>query len=88
MEKIGEEKPKLRRCRTIEGPTVVLKTVILDDMTKCAFNLIHFYGHEQKTNRPCFENGLVLAVICRCALLPQLGVGGVRNQAGIGQLHF
>ncbi len=38
-------------------------------------------------NRPCVEDGLVLAVIGRCALEARLGVGGESNQTGLVQLH-
>ncbi len=35
--------------------------------------------HEQKRHRSCVEDGLVLAVIGRCALVAPLGVGGGRE---------
>ncbi len=44
--------------------------------------------HEQKRHRSCDEDDLVLAVIGRCALVARLGVGGERNQTGLGQLHL
>ncbi len=35
-----------------------------------------------RRHRSCVEDGLVLAIIGRCALLARLGVGGRKNQTG------
>ncbi len=36
--------------------------------------------YEPKRHRSCVEDGLVLAVVGRCALVARLGVGGRRSQ--------
>ncbi len=39
-------------------------------------------------HRSCIEDGMVLSVVCRCALLARLGVDGGRGQAGYVQLQL
>ncbi len=44
--------------------------------------------HAQKMRRFCFEDGLVLAVIGRCAHVDRLGADGGRIQTGKANLTF
>ncbi len=65
------------RFRTNDGPTVFLKIETEDAKTRCAGSLLqHFTTRTEKAD------GLVFAVIGRCALVDRLGVGGGRIQTG------
>ncbi len=70
------------RFRTIDGPTVFLKWILgvtkLDVPEVCS----SISQPELRRHRSCVEDGLVLAVIGRCALVDRLGVGGGRIQTG------
>ncbi len=69
----------LQERLTIDGPTVFLKIETEGDSIAL---------HELKRHRSCVEDGLVIAVIGRCALVARLGVGGGRSQTGQSQLHL
>ncbi len=64
------------KIRTIDGPTV--RVTVLDVSAACS----SISRPESKRHRSCAEDGLVLAVIGRCALIVRLGVGGGRSQMG------
>ncbi len=70
------------RFRTNDGPTVFLKVDTEGDKTKCAGSLFQYFMIRTERHRSCVEDGLVLAVMGRCALVVQLGVGGGRIQTG------
>ncbi len=70
------------RFRTIDGPTVFLKIDTEGDKTRCAGSLCRISQPELRRHRSCVEDGLVLAVIGRGALVDRLGVGGGRIQTG------
>ncbi len=65
---------------------LVLKTDSEGDKTRGAGNLFQYFM--TRTEYAPLEDGLVLAVICRCALLARIVVGGGRNQTGLGQLNL
>ncbi len=76
------------RFRTIDGPTFfwryILRMIRLDVPEVCS----SISQPELRRHRSCVEDVLVLAVIGRCALVVRLGVGGGRNQTGLGQIHL
>ncbi len=75
---VGEQ--KLRRfCR--KGFGKILRVTKLEALTIGSSISLH----ARKMHRFCIEDGLVLAVICRCAHLAMLGVGGGRTQTGLDQ---
>ncbi len=50
--------------------------------TICAGSLFQKFTARTEKAPSCVEDGLVLAVIGRCALVAWLGVGGGRSQTG------
>ncbi len=70
------------RFRTNDGPTVFLKMETEGDKKKLGALEVcsSISPHGQKRHRSFVEDGLVLAVIGRCALVDRLGVGGGRIQ--------
>ncbi len=52
------------------------------DMTQYMGNMFQYFTTRAEMHSSFIKDGLVLAVICRCALGDRLGVGGGRTQAG------
>ncbi len=63
------------RFRPIDDPTAFLKT-------RCAKSLFQYFTTRTEKAPPLRRNGFVLAIIGRCVLEAQLGVGGGRIQMG------
>ncbi len=66
------------------GPLTVQLFFKIDtegDKTRCAVISV-ISRPEPKRHRPCIEDGLVILVIGRCALVARLWVGGGRIQTG------
>ncbi len=68
------------RFRTIDGKNVflILRVTRLDVPEVCS----NISRPKLRRHRSCVEDGLALAVISRCALVDQLGVGEGRIQKG------
>ncbi len=70
--------------RTIDGQTEIKRVARLDVPAVCS----SFSQTEPKCYRSCVKEGLILAVIERCALVARLGVGGERSQTGYAQFYL
>ncbi len=89
---MGRRRPLIRYIRKDFGPLMVqlffLKIDTEGDKTRSSRNLFQYLKRELRRHRSCIEDGLVLAIIGRCALLARLGVGGGKSQTGLDQLHL
>ncbi len=62
----------------ISGTEIVVPRLVVQGV----YSRIFFSESGQRMHLSCVEDGLVLAVIGRCALLDRLQVGGGRIQTG------
>ncbi len=85
---IRNYKSAAERFRAIDGTTIFLRQTLRVTSLEAPAICPNISRHAQKMHRSCVENGLILAVLCRCALLAQLEVGGGRNQVDLSQLQL